>query len=368
MATPLKDLYSPTFFSVFADALTTVLPSFNKKKFTQQIFDGEWESKELKQRMRHTALVLRQFLPTDFSKAAPLIVKLITALRKKGVKEAGVEFMFLPDYIALYGIDTFKTAVDLFELVTPFTSCEFAVRPFIIKYGDKMLGQMLRWSLHPNHHVRRLASEGSRPRLPWAIALPELKKDPAPILPILENLKKDPSEYVRRSVANSLNDIAKDNPQTVIAIAKQWKGLGKETDALIKHGCRTLLKQGNKPILQYFGLLGNTAIEVTAFRIQTPKVPIGQHLAFSFVVQHDGRKPQTLRLEYAVHYLRQNGTLSKKVFKISEREVGAGQTLQVERKQSFRPITTKKFYTGQHRLSIIVNGQEKGIATFELTV
>ncbi|MGY0037975.1 DNA alkylation repair protein [Pedobacter sp. NJ-S-72] len=134
-------------------------------------------------------------------------------------------------------------------MITQFISCEFAVRPFLAKYGGQMMIRMEKWSLHESHKVRRLASEGSRSRLPWAMAVPGLKKDPSPILPILENLKNDPSEWVRKSVANNLNDISKDHPEIVIAIANRWKGLSKETDAIIKHGCRSLLKQGHAKIL-----------------------------------------------------------------------------------------------------------------------
>jgi 3-methyladenine DNA glycosylase AlkC len=252
------------------------------------------------------------------------------------------------------------------EYITQFISCEFAVRPFIMKYGDHMLSKMEQWSIHENHHVRRLASEGSRPRLPWAMALPVLKKNPNPILPILENLKNDPSEYVRRSVANNLNDIAKDHPSIVIEVARQWKGYSKETDALIKHACRTLLKQGDKEILKHFQLNDNPKIEINNFNIFTPKVTIGDSLEFAFVIQNNDKVEQTIRLEYGIHYLRQNGTHSKKVFKISERQIKPNEIMNIQRRQSFRLITTRQFYIGQQKLSIIVNGVEKIIADFEL--
>jgi 3-methyladenine DNA glycosylase AlkC len=262
MSQLLKDIYSPGFYDHFSDAVRQVMPSFDKAQFLQLIFDKNWENKELKDRMKHTALVLKKFLPESFEAAADTIQNIIIELRQRQTREQSVEFMFFPDYIEKFGIEHFNTAIKTFEFVTQFTSCEFAVRPFIIKYGDKMIKQMERWSLHESHHVRRLASEGSRPRLPWAIALPELKKNPNPILPILEKLKTDPSEYVRRSVANNLNDISKDNPELVIKIAKQWKGCGKETDAIIKHGCRTLLKQGHSEILSYYQLSGSDKIQV----------------------------------------------------------------------------------------------------------
>jgi 3-methyladenine DNA glycosylase AlkC len=365
MATLLKDLYSPAFYNTFTNVLGQVLPALDKKEFMTAIFDDSFEAKELKGRMRHTARVLRQFFPTDFAEAAILVEQLITQLRAAGIKESSLEYMFLPDYIETYGLDDFESAVRAIEVVTQFTSCEFAVRPFLLKYGPRMIEQMTTWSLHTNHHVRRLASEGSRPRLPWAMAVPALKKDPTPILPILENLKHDPSEYVRRSVANNLNDIAKDHPQLVIEIATKWKGVSKETDAIIKHGCRTLLKQGHADILKHYGLQSEN-ISLTSFTIATPKVAIGESLVFSFSLHNESPAPQVVRLEYAVYYKRQKGQQSKKVFKISEKQYQPGEKAVVQRRQSFKPITTRRFYAGEHQLSIIINGQEKDTNTFVL--
>jgi 3-methyladenine DNA glycosylase AlkC len=366
MPTPLKELYSPSFYNTFSNILNEVLPNFNKQKFVAAIFSNGWQSKELKQRMKHTSFVLHQFLPKDFKMATKLIEKIISKIKQQPFTATSLEFMFFPDYIETYGIEDFETAVNAMELVTQFTSCEFAVRPFIIKYGEPMINQMLQWSLHKNHHVRRLASEGSRPRLPWAMALPSLKRNPKPILPILQNLKNDSSEYVRRSVANNLNDIAKDNADLVIKIAKQWKGISKETDAIIKHACRTLLKQGNPDILKYYGLADNPKLELSNFKIDSKSIRIGESLGFSFSIINNDKRTQFIRLEYGVYYLRKNGEHSKKVFKISEREIFSNQKIAIQRKQSFKIITTKQFYIGKQKLSIIVNGQEKLVKEFEL--
>jgi 3-methyladenine DNA glycosylase AlkC len=347
--------------------LGEVIPNFDKQKFIFAIFTDHWDSKELKQRMKHTSLVLHQFLPDDFTKTPKIIEKIIEKIKQKPFTQSSLEFMFFPDYIENYGINDFETSIKTIEFVTQFTSCEFAVRPFIIKYGERMLQQMYEWSLHENHHVRRLASEGSRPRLPWAMALPELKRNPKPILSLLENLKNDPSEYVRRSVANNLNDIAKDNPDFVIQIAKQWKGISKETESILKHGCRTLLKQGNSEVLKFFGLIDNPKVELINFKIKTKEIRRGDNLEFSFSIQNNDNKTQFIRLEYAIYYLRKNGQLSKKVFKISERHLNPSDIIVIHRKQSFKIITTRQFYSGQQKLSIIVNGQERVIDTFELT-
>lgn len=360
----LKDLYCSTFYNQLTDSLEKVLPKFDKGKFMHRIHTPEFENMELKQRMRHTTNVFHEFLPTDYPEAAASIIKLISQFRNDGVS-GDLVHIFLPDYIECHGLDHFQASVETMEQVTQFVSCEFAVRPFLLKYGDQMMARMQQWSLHPNYKVRRLATEGCRPRLPWAIAVPQLKKDPSAILPILENLKNDPSDFVRKSVANNLNDISKDHPDTVLEIAGRWKGLSKETDAIIKHGCRTLLKQGHAKILDHY-TLNSKQIRFNDFSILTPHVEDGGDLVFTFEIKNTAKTAQTVRLEYALYFKRLNGQYSKKVFKISERSYQPEESANVKRKQSFRPITTRKYYPGEHHLSVIINGTEKELVSFQL--
>ncbi len=361
----IKDIYSITFYENFSKALAEVHPTFDKQKFIDTIYEGDFTQKEWKDRMKHTTVVLHQFMPENFSEAVLLINKIIENLKKNKFTEGNLAFIFFGDYIEMYGLDDFKTLAKAFVSITQFISCEFAVRPFIIKYKEKMIVEMVHWSLHEDHHVRRLASEGSRPRLPWAMAIPFLKKDPTSILSILENLKKDSSEYVRRSVANSLNDIAKDNAQTVLEVAKKWRGISKETDSIIKHGCRTLLKQGHPEILSHYGL-ESTNIALSSFEIKTPIVQIGTYLQFHFQLNNKNNEAKTVRLEYSIHYKKAKGHLSKKVFKISEKSYLPNQFITIERNQSFKIITTRIFHTGIHQLSIIINGTESEALAFEL--
>lgn len=361
----LKDLYSPAFYKQLTQELSVVLPSFNKQRFISRIFTDDFQDKELKARMRHTAVVLHQFMPSAFIPSATILMKLADQLKQNGRGEDGLAYMFIPDYIEVYGLEDLETSVQAMESITMFVSCEFAVRPFLVKYGEQMISQMVAWSKHGNYKVRRLASEGSRPRLPWAMAVPSLKKDPSPILPLLENLKNDPSEWVRRSVANSLNDIAKDHPELVVSIARKWSGAGKETDAIIKHGSRTLLKKGNTGILKHFGLKSKK-IRVSNFQITTPSIKIGESLQFRFRVANEDNKKQKVRIEYGLYYKKANGQLTRKVFKISEKIFGPGVEMEILRKQSFRKITTRVFYPGEHRLSIIVNGEQKLVKKFRV--
>lgn len=224
---------------------------------------------------------------------------------------------------------------------------------------------MLAWAEHPNHHVRRLASEGSRPRLPWGMALKPFQRDPSPVLPILERLKTDDSDYVRRSVANNLNDIAKDHPNIVLEIAQDWKGSNPHTDWIVRHGLRTLLKRGNREALALFNLHGAEGITIADLRFAVDSLAIGESATFSF----DVRTSQTMliRLEYGVYYVKASGEATRKVFFIHEKEYPANAVTRITRKISFEQRTTRKHYAGKHRLCVIVNGVESAETSVVLT-
>ncbi|MGZ5253604.1 MAG: DNA alkylation repair protein [Flavitalea sp.] len=361
----LKNVYSEKFFENLSKVLIDTIPGFNKKKFLKGIHDEGFDGMELKQRMSHVAKVLYRFMPEDYKSSSAMLLKLTDNFKSANIPTQHIEFMFLPEYISMYGQDHFDLSVKAMEKVTQFISCEFAVRPFIIRYKNKMMSQMLKWSKHPNRHVRRLSSEGSRPRLPWAMGVPELKKDPSSILPILENLKEDDCEIVRRSVANNLNDISKDHPEILIKIAKKWKGKTKETDAIIKHASRSLLKAGNSSILDFYNLNGK-GMKVQKFSLGSTSVGIGDRIEFNFTVKNTFSETLAARLEYGIHFRLSNGTLSRKVFKISERNLKPGEEVSIKKSHSFRIITTRKFYPGLHMLSVIVNGKEHAPHEFNL--
>lgn len=357
MSTLFKDRYNEVFYDQLGQHLKSILPSFKESKFKRLIFSNEFESLELKERMMHTCQVLHEFLPSHYPDAIASIIQLIEFFNAEGIQESDIEYMFLPEYISRYGMQDVTHSLKAMEKITQFTSCEFAVRPFIIAHEQRMLKQMLRWSKHKNNKVRRLATEGIRPRLPWAMALPSFKQDPSPLFPILDNLKRDPCDVVRRSVANNLNDISKDNPDFVVAVAEQWYGVSPDTDALVKHACRTLLKQAHPRVMSLFGFSCKN-IKISDFMISTPQVLIGERLRFSFVLFNTSSKSQKVRLEYGLYYKKNNGSLSRKVFKISERMLESKIAYDFTREQSFKLITTRKFYSGEHRLSLIINGVE----------
>ena len=274
-------------------------------------------------------------------------------------------------YNCFFSINIFnKIIVNIIALThfTQFSSSEFAVRPYIIKYQKQMINQHLIWSKHKNYHVRRLASEGIRPRLPWAMALLDFKKDPSPIIPILNNLMADEQEYVRRSVANCINDISKDHPQIVIDLVKNNINKSTETDKLLKHASRGLLKKGNAEILKLFGLNNEHLVNLLSLQIDKLKIQIGKSFNFTFSVQLQEKIASQVRLEYNIYYVKANGKQSAKIFQIGTYLLQPNQTVEVNKKHSFINLTTRKHYAGMHKIAIVANGNEIGFLDFELLV
>ena len=378
MAEAFKNIFNEQFFDRFIIDLKLVLNDFDKQDFVSQIMDNNWESREYKQRIKHMTIVLQKFLPTAYKEAIALISDLLDHIKHRfpdfsKINDKDFQLLaldygsILDSYIEQYGLNDYETSIKAIEKITQFTTCEFCVRPFIIKYPEKMMKQMLAWSNHEHWGVRRLASEGCRPRLPWGMALRNLKENPAPIIPILENLKNDPSRFVRLSVANNLNDIAKDNPETVIALVKKWQGVSKEVDWVIKHGCRTLLKQGHSEVMELFGFKAvGQHIRIEGFQMATPEIKIGDSLEFSFNLRNNHNRKSKIRLEYGIYYQKANGTWTKKVHKISEKEYAENAVAKIIRKHAFRLVTTRKLYLGLHQVSVIINGKEFEKHSFEL--
>lgn len=359
MAEPLKNLYTPQLLSELADMLARQYSLFNKPSFMAHVFNKQWEQFELKQRMRHITHCVHAHLPMPYSQQ-------IRVLQTAAPHFKGFIAMFFPDFVEVYGLNHPDISLPALEFFTQYSSSEFAVRPFIIKYPERMVKQHLSWARHKNHHVRRLASEGIRPRLPWAMALPQFKQNPAAVLPILNLLKNDESEYVRRSVANNLNDISKDHPQVVLDLINQWKGHSKETDWVLKHACRGLLKKGHADALQTFGLNHRLKAEVKDLQLHRKHVPIGGEVSFTFTVTLLEKKPQQVRMEYKIHFVKAGGYTSPKVFQIGTYDMQPGAELSINRKHRVADLTTRKHYAGKHTIVVVINGKEHAAADFLL--
>jgi 3-methyladenine DNA glycosylase AlkC len=365
MSNLLKDLYNQNFYNLVADTLSEHLVGFDKPSFLSEIYIESFPELELKQRTTHTADVFAKFMPADFRKAPPILLAIIEAFESLNITSDNLPFLFLPEYVERYGIDHFRQATAIIEKLTPFITCEFAVRPFLIRYQSEMTEQMYLWTQHSHRRVRRLASEGARPRLPWGVALNCFKEDPSPLLLIYEKLMDDECEWVRKSVANSLNDVAKDNPEVVISFASRYLGMTKQRDQMIKHACRTLLKRADPTALSLFGY-NSSYFKLNKFELLRDKVQIGRELEFCFDLTNVSEQNALIRLEYAIGFLKANGKQSKKVFKISERLIEANGKLSIIRKQSFKAVSTRRLYPGTHTVSLILNGKEFATLPFEL--
>jgi 3-methyladenine DNA glycosylase AlkC len=366
MAEPLKNLISPAFVATISEHFQTVYPPFDQAIFAQKVFDADWPQRELKQRIRHLAMVLQQVLPDKWPQSLDIVVAVSDHLVAKHGEKLTFEYGFLNDFVEITALEDLERAIPAFERITRWTSAEFAIRPFIQKYPERMLQQMMLWSKHPSPMVRRLSCEGFRPRLPWGMGVPMLKKDPTPLLPMLENLKNDPAETVRRSVANHLNDISKDHPALALQMAERWQGQQPETDWVVRHALRGLLKKGNAQALQQYGYeQDTTTVALTLLHCDT-HVALNGQLNFSVLVKNTATTPQKFRLEYAIHYLTGSGKISRKVFLLRHIELEAGTEIVLEKYQRFVDYTTRKHFSGKHQLEILVNGKPMATTSFDV--
>ena len=357
MAEPLKAIYNKEFLYQFGRKIREAYSAFDIEGFVAAVLGNDWDILELKARIRRICLSLGKYLPQKYEEALNVLFKIDEEC-------IGFPYLFFPDFVEVYGQNQehWELSMKALERFTQRSSAEFAVRPFLIRDPERMMRQMNAWVKHPNEHVRRLASEGCRPSLPWGQALPQFKEDPAPILPVLEQLKMDSSLYVRKSVANNLNDISKTHPELVIQIALDWYGKHEYTDWIVKHACRTLLKKGDKRVLSIFGYKDDESIQFLHFTCSPDSISIGEEIRFSFQVKSEKRTK--IRIEYAIDYVKAKGHRSKKVFQITETEITSGEIKSYARKHSFKDLTTRKHYEGVHSLSIIVNGTVKNSFDF----
>lgn len=360
----LKNVYTKNLIEDLGKRLNQQDKKLQPKKFSAQVFSGDWKDLELKARMSKISDAIHAHLTGDFNSCVEAVCAVAESYRSTG--NTGFEYMFLPEYVEKHGLSELKTSLKALGRITETGSSEFAIRPFLVEHESKTLKQMQQWTKSKDEHLRRLASEGCRPRLPWAMALPAFKKDPGPILPILEQLKTDESLYVRRSVANNLNDISKDHPELALDIATDWQGISDDTDWLIKHACRGLLKAGHPRAMTLFGFAPPDAMKLNGLKLNTADVKFGGALEFSAKITSK-EALGTLRLEYAIDFVRANGSLSRKVFKISETDYESS-THQFSKVHKFVPITTRVHYPGKHYLALIVNGVEMGKKPFQLTM
>ena len=358
MAARLKDQLNQAWWQDWIQQLALVLPRQNVEAIASAWNSDAWQSLSLKQRIQQAASWLDLFAgqALGYRRVVQQLIQIAPQCR-------GLAGLVLPQYVEDAGRDEFETSMQALAVFTQYSTAEFAIRAFIEQHQETTMAQMQAWSLSENHHLRRLASEGCRPRLPWGKALNQFKQDPTPILPILQNLIHDPSLYVRKSVANNLNDIGKDHPEVLLAFCQAWLGTSAEADWIIKHASRNFLKQREPRFLALLSLPNTEHIDLLNWQ-NDAQVKLGEVLHYAFELQAEkvlGR----LRVEIQVDYPRPSGVPLRKVFKLAEADYAVAHK-KISKSLSFKPLTTRVYYPGQHKIQLVINGEIKHQAWFEV--
>ncbi|MCL6604190.1 MAG: hypothetical protein K6T94_15100 [Paenibacillus sp.] len=357
MAEPLKAMYNEDFLRRFGERVQVEHKAFDIEGFVATTMSDPWNELELKARMRRITESLGTHLGLRYEEALDVLF----AIEEDCV---GFRYLFFPDFVEVFGqsLEHWELSMKALERFTSKSSAEFAVRPFLLRDPVRMMHQMEIWSTHPTEHVRRLASEGCRPRLPWGQALPMFKLDPSPVLPVLEQLKADPSIYVRKSVANNLNDIAKDHPEVVIETARRWKGVNQYTDWIVRHGCRSLIRKANPEIMALFGYATSEEeaplVSEAALRVDPSVVQIGGSSVLKYELKVREGDAVRIRIEYGIDFVKANGRASRKLFMLSDKTVPGGTSLTGSRTHRWSDLTTRRHYPGEHKIALVVNGLE----------
>jgi len=355
-----KDSLNKSTVEELATQLGRTYKKFDQDGFTAFIIDENFYELELKERISAIADALKKFLPQKYSQAIKTIIKTAPNV-------GGFENWALLMYVEKFGLDYFDESVQAMEILTRYSTAEFAIRPYMINYTKQIMPILHRWVEDENEHVRRLAAEGTRPRGVWMAHVEAFKKDPSEVLKILEKLKADSSLYVRKAVANNLNDISKDHPSLVIKTGKKWlKQNCPETNWIVKHASRTLLKKGHPDVFPLFGFTENPKVDITSFKLNKKKFNIGESATLSFDLHSKSSHPQKLAIDYKVYYMKKNGKLSPKVFKLSEKKVSGNQQITLTTKHSFKEMSTRKHYVGKHKIELIINGNI--VASFDFSL
>ncbi|MFT6145399.1 MAG: 3-methyladenine DNA glycosylase AlkC [Myxococcota bacterium] len=361
---PFKDSINAATVAEQATAMLAVYPAFDASSFTAQATAG-LEALELKDRVKQVASALRAHLPSDWSQTTRILVAAMPPALPTAEKVASaLSWWPFVQVVEDYGVDEPELSLNTLHALTQTFSGEFAVRPIIEHHPDIAFPVLKRWSTDENIHVRRLVSEGSRPRLPWGIRLKALVVDPSPTLPFLESLKDDDEEYVRRSVANHLNDISKDHPDLVLDIAERWSVDAKPNlKRLIKHALRGLIKAGDARAL---AVIGFTTPMVSEVQVDVSPTTIALGDAVTVSVTLTAGATQGLMMDMALVRPTKMSS-STKVFKGVSKSVKAGDSVQLQKKLSIKKVTTRVYYPGEHRVDVVVNGVVVGSGRFELT-
>lgn len=372
MAEALKNQFGADVPQAIARMILAVYPSFNSEGFVREALQG-YDALALMARGNKIAEALRAHLPPDYAQALAILMDSLDKPHGRDRSQTLASFIYLPHtvFVSAYGLAYFEESMLALHALTQRFTGEFAIRAFIEQDPAATLRQLRMWATDPSVHVRRLVSEGTRPRLPWAGRLRLFQADPTPVLALLELLKDDPELYVRRSVANNLNDIGKDHPGVLTCTAHAWlQDVTPQRAWIVQHALRSAIKRGETGALDALGF-GKAAQVCVDNALISPRraVPGGSvHIAFEVTSTAVGtdEAPQRVLVDFGVHYVKANGQTRTKVFKLKTLELSAGQTVGLSKKISLAQMSTRQHYPGIHKVDVILNGQAQPLGEFEL--
>ncbi|WP_353267381.1 DNA alkylation repair protein [Gemmatimonas sp.] len=373
VAEPFKNFINGETVRVAAAHLARHDARFVATRFCDEVIP-QLDALELKARAMCVASALERHLAADFFAAADHLERALAPVPVQGTgivvrSDAGLTGWFLwsaGEYVARRGLAHPERALECLRQLTQRFSAEFAIRPFLVAHESLVFETLRKWIRDDSEHVRRLASEGTRPRLPWGMQLPRLIADPSPSLPLLAALLDDTSEYVRRSVANHLNDIARDHPELVADwVERHLPGASMARQKLLKHASRTLIKRGHPRILQSWGT-GAPFAGTVALTASPGTIQLGEYVHLAVTLTSTAANEQRLAIDYVVHHVKQDGRTTPKVFKGWVSTIDGGATVTLSKRHAIKPITTRRYYAGAHHISIQINGTQVADAVFEL--
>jgi 3-methyladenine DNA glycosylase AlkC len=377
MGEPFKNLLNAALVRDAGAALSQHVPGFDRRRFERIALKG-LDALEMKARAMQIADALEATLPADFDAACsaiegalgpPIAIAIDGLAAGPTDADAGLSGWIvwpLGEFVARRGLDAPERALQALHALTQRLTAEFAIRPLIVRHPRLVLDTLLRWTRDPSAHVRRLCSEGSRPRLPWGLRLQSLVADPSPTLPILAALQDDPSAYVRRSVANHLNDIAKDHPALVVDWVQRHRAEAPpERRALLAHASRTLIKQGHAPMLALWDA-GAAFVGQAVLKVAPRRIALGESVQLALSLRSASSRPQALLIDYAVHHVKADGSTRPKVFKGWKLTLAAGESRALLRRHSFKAVTTRAYHPGLHAIEVSINGRVAASASVNL--
>ncbi len=367
MPEPLKNLINTNVVATLAKRIKHEYSGFDAKGFQRDATQG-LDALTMSQRSRHIAGALADYLPENRKEALMVICN--SAMSPEADPATGSStFLYWPltMFVEHYGLEHFEESMRANYVLTQRFTAEFSIRPFLIHHEKRTLALLREWTSDANHHVRRLVSEGTRPRLPWASRLPSFVKNPTPVIELLDLLKDDPSLYVRRSVANNLNDIGKDNPDVLFATCATWlKGASAGREWVVKHALRSSIKRAEPGAFAVLGYDKPPTVEVKNAVCEPASPTIGGKVLITCTLRNTSGHTEDLLIDLIVHFVKSNGATSGKVFKLTTAQLQSGQSIELRKTISLQQHTTRTHYPGVHRVEVVVNGKVYPCCEFAL--